>query len=35
MFQTKIKTTIKQLLSGRSGYLLAFFACFSLVATAL
>lgn len=35
MFQTKIKTTIKQLLTGRSGYLLAFFACFSLVATAL
>jgi disulfide bond formation protein DsbB len=35
MFQTKIKTTIKQLLTGRSGYLLAFFACFSLVAAAL
>lgn len=35
MIQTKIKHTIKQLLSGRTGYLSGFFACFGLVAGAL
>ena len=35
MIQTKIKHKIKQLLSGRTGYFLGFFACFALVATAL
>ncbi|MEI8362738.1 MAG: disulfide bond formation protein B [Betaproteobacteria bacterium] len=35
MIQTTIQTKLKKLLSGRTGYLLGFFACFALVASAL
>jgi len=35
MIQTTIQTKLNKLLSGRTGYLLGFFACFALVASAL